>query len=480
MSAPLLWIILPGLVAIVIFFLRRRYRTTVLTGTLTSLFLALLAWKLPINTLIRVSRWTIEINDTLNILGRQLTLSSDVQPILVVIYLLAAFWFAAAYPARAGRMFVPLGLGLVAIWTAALAVEPFLYAALLIELGALVSVPLFSQPGNPVGRGTLRFLTFQTLGMPFILFTGWMLAGVEASPGELALVTRATIFLGFGFIFLLGIFPFHTWIPMLAEEAHPYAAGFIFFIIPWMVTLFGGGFLERYAWLRNTPTITYFLQLGGVLMMLTGGIMAAFQRHLGRMLGYAAMVEIGSMLLVFGLPAGMSLYFGMLLPRALALGVWAFALAVIRRHISQQTTASIPVRSLLLFRNVQGIARSMPLSAGSLILAQFSLAGLPILAGFPVHLAFWRLLAGQSSWLAVLALLGNVGVFAGGLRSLAVLVMGHRETNQPPAEELVTAIFLTLGVIVIICMGLFPQSFLPGISTLARMFTQLGTFIPAP
>jgi formate hydrogenlyase subunit 3/multisubunit Na+/H+ antiporter MnhD subunit len=79
------------------------------------------------------------------------------------------------------------------------------------------------------------------------------------------------------------------------------------------------------------------------------------------------------------------------------------------------------------------MARTHPLLAFGALTGIFSLAGFPFLAGFPVQLALWGQLAQVSPSAAVWTVLGSVGLLAGGMRSLAVLVMGPEE--MPPAGE---------------------------------------------
>jgi len=339
-----------------------------------------------------------------------------------------------------------------------------------------VSVVLLSRPGHPVRRGALRFLIFQTLGMPFILFTGWLLTGVEASPGELALVSRAAILLGIGFAFWLAIFPFHTWLPMVAEEAHPMAAGFVFLMLPFVVMLFGIGLLDRYAWLRDSLRsiqVNGLLLSAGVLMVLTGGMWAVFQRHLGRMVGFAIMVEIGKALLAIGLPGGLPLFFSMLLPRTVALAVWSLALTIL------QNSPGLKAQHGLSERDVMGMGSKLPLTAASLSLAHFSIAGLPLLAGFPVLLSLLQMIASTSPMIAILTLTGTLGLFIGGLRTLAVLVRGADPESQgwKMQERGPVIFFLVIGCLALFAIGLFPQLFLPRMADLAQAF---GHLLPLP
>lgn len=462
MSAPFIWIFFPGIAAGALFFLRRWYRVSVLVGTLLCLILAGLALTLPVGGTVVLGAWVVRISDTVTILGRRMVLTTADQPMLVLIYLMAAFWFGASHLSRAGRHFVPLGLGMVVALTAALAVEPFLYAALLIELAALLAVPILAAPGLPVERGVLRYLTFQTLGMPLIIFTGWLLEGAEASAGNPQMMLRAAGLLLFGFMILLAVIPFHTWVPMLAGQARPYAVAFVLVFLPWMVILFGIGLLDQDTWLRTYPGVSVLLQRLGLIVCVTAGAWMAFERDMGRILGYAVLVETGFSILALGLSEGVTLTIAMILPRTLALGIWSLGLTVLKdRYVD------------LKYSTVQGAARYFPVTCAALVLGQFSIAGFPLLAGFPVRLALWEGAAIQSNWIALGLLFASVGIFTSGLRTLAVLVMGKEEVSWKITETWKLNLFLGIGIVALITVGVAPQLILPAVVEVIQSFPRL-------
>lgn len=478
MSSPVIWILFPGLAGVVLFILQKYRRAVIFTGTLLAFLLGVLAWQLPIGRAISLGMVSLQLSDTLTIFGRQFVLNTKDQSILILIYLGLAFWFAGSLTARVSRMFIPLGLAIAGLITAVLAVEPFLYAALFIELIVLVSIPLLVSPGNLAGRGVIRYLVFQTLGFPFILFAGWSLGGMENGLLSPVLSVFSYVMLGLGFWFLMGIFPFHSWIPMLSEQSHPYSVAFLLYKLTLGISLFALGIFDRYGWLRETIGLFQLLEIAGVMMIITGGIGAAFERHLGRLMSYGVLVEIGISILAIrvglvepGENTRLGIFFATLYPRALSLGVWALAAVTISRLVNSSLgDAASPEK--LTFKNIQGAARRFPIAAIGLLLAQFSLAGFPLLVGFPVRLALWTEIAHDSTLIAALALSGFFGLIVGGFRTMAVLVMGSDdqdwETNERPEERLL----LGLGGIALVVMGVFPQIFTPLFARMAEAFLQ--------
>jgi NADH:ubiquinone oxidoreductase subunit 2 (subunit N) len=476
LSAPLLWIIFPGLATLLLMAISRWQRITLIAGVSFALVLAFSAWKLPLGQVIDVGSRSFIVETALVLLGRRLELLPAQQPLLALIFLGTAFWFGGMRAARAPQMAIPVGLAVICLLIAALAVEPFFYAALLIEMAVLLCVPLLSLPNRPPVQGALRFVTLQTFGMPFILFTGHLLAGIESNPGDTLLSLRVGILMGLGFGFLLAIFPLHSWLPMIGEESHPYMAAFVYIFLPQMVMLFGLGFLERYAWMRTVPVLFNVLRWAAVLMIAIGGIWAAFQSHAGRLMGYATMVEIGFGLLAVGMSNNTTnsllLHFALLPARIVALGTLALSLAVLRQRSPQN---DIPPT----LDTLRGQGWHYPLAAFALLLSMFSLAGLPLLAGFAPRFAIVTELSKSSPLLGPLALAAGGGLVVAALRFLATL-FAEREGGAVAMSEwailetLDQRILLLLGILCLLFLGVFGQYLLPWLEALTRAFPLLA------
>lgn len=466
MSAPALWIGLPILVGVFAFLVFDE-RSIAWIGGLASLALAGLAFILPIDEALRIGPLSLKVASSASLLGRSLVLPSGDAPLLVLVYGMCAMWFFGAAPAGVARRLVPLGLIINALLVASIAVQPFLFASLLIEMAVLVAIPLLSPLNRQPGNGVIRFLIYQTLGMPFILFAGWLLAGVEASPGDLTLTIESTVMLGLGFAFLLAIFPLYSWIPQLMEESSPYVVGFLLWLLPTIGAIFAMSFLDRYAWLRTSPEVISGLRMLGLIMLVSGGLWAAFQQHAGRMLAYTVIADTGFMLLSIGLATGgtSDLFFLFIIPRGLALAIWALSLSILHKQ-----------EDSLQFAALQGLVRTYPLATGGLVLAALSSAGFPLLGGFPPRLALWEGLARESLALAIWYLVGVLGLLIGAVRLLTVFVVGEGdgETAWAMKETLLQRGMLGLGLIALLILGIFPQTVRPMLENLPLMFQHLG------
>jgi NADH-quinone oxidoreductase subunit N len=458
MTAPLIWIGFPLIMGAILFLLRRWNTATTMIGTLTALFLAGIAWRFPIGEVSILGPWAFTIKEQLSFAGLQLVLSQADRPLLWMFFGAIAFFLAGASAAGVQRRFVPLSLMVAGLLSTVLAIEPFFYGALFIAAMALIGVLILVPFGQPINKGVIRFLFVQIVGVQFVLFGGRLMAEVAAASDDPTGVTQAALIFGIGFIFLFAIFPLYVWIPRILEDSHPYSAVFIFSMSFGITTIFFLEFLSRYPWLPGLVDVSTILRFVGILLVASGGTWAVFQRHLGRILGYAMVIEMGYALLSISVSDG-DLYYAMLAPRMLALAVWGLGLSVLRTHSTD-----------LRFKAIQGIARQFPVAGAGILLAQFSLAGLPLLAGFPILLALWQKLSLESVSSAVWPFLGSVGLVAGGLRSLAVLVMGPEDLPWSGKLSLISQILLVIGTLGLLILGLFPQWFYPFFSDLAGSF----------
>jgi NADH-quinone oxidoreductase subunit N len=464
MNAPFLWIIIPLSLAGVLLFVHNQ-RIVTLVACLMTFILATFACFSPIDTAINLGSLSFKISSSFNILGRHLIIGNNDRSLMAIIYGFALVWFSLAPAVKISRYFTSLGLAITAILIAALTVEPFLYAALLIETAVLLSIPLLLVHRKGVGHGLLRFLIFQTLAMPFILFSGWLLAGIEANPGDLDLVRQAAILIGLGFSFLLAVFPFHSWIPMLTEESNPYIIGFVLWMFPTVTIFFGLGFLDHYTWLRDSSSIGIVMLTVGTLMVMSGGLLVAFQQHLGRIMGYAVIIQTGFSILALYLGAtlGMKAFFILFIPRGLGLIIWAFSLTIIKEN-----------SSTLNLLDLKGVARFSPFASSGMVLANLSMAGMPILAGFPPLLGLLGGLASTFLPIVIWILVGTFGLILSAVHVIVTLAPNLKGVKWESRETLPQRIFLISGALILVLLGLFPQWALPLWTRLPVIFTHLG------
>jgi NADH-quinone oxidoreductase subunit N len=463
MNSSFVWIVLPFVVGLVLLLFRRQRNLVLLVAASVCFFLVLLAWLLPIGSVIRMGPISILISPEWVIIGRRFVLDAADRSFLILMYLFGGVGFLGTRQADAPNYFPAVGLTMLALLIAAQAVEPFLYAALILEMAVLISLPLLSPPGKPTGSGALRYLIFQTMAIPFILLAGWAAGMVDANPPGTPWVLQAVLFLGLGFALWLAVFPLYTWVPLIAQQVPPYIFGFLLGLLPVGVLWIALGFLDSFPWLRANSLVVDGLRLSGGLMVLTAGVWAAFQSDMARSFGYAILLENGYALLAISLRSslGMDLFAAAIIPRLVAIAVWSLSMSVLQKNGIATT-----------LQGLTGILRRYPIAGVALAMAYFSLGGLPLLASFPVRQPLVETLAGQSLPVTFAVIIGNMGFLLGAYRLLTTLVRSD-EKDWKISETRVTGGMLLFAMLLLVLAGMLPGVFLRGSTALVQGFTHL-------
>ncbi|MGA9397426.1 MAG: proton-conducting transporter membrane subunit [Anaerolineaceae bacterium] len=464
MSAPLLYIVIPaGLGMILAIFNRNVNRNRTISIIGVSL-LAMLGLTLPAGSAVGLGSITLKVAESMSVLGRQFSITSGDSSFIVLLFILVALWFVGSYVTEVSRWFFPISLIFIALLVAALSSEIFLFAAPLILVAVILSVPLLSPPETAPGQGVFRYLIFQTLALPCILLAGYILTGFETGPSDSTQALLSAILLGAGFAFLLGIFPFNTWLPQLFEESPIYVTAFILVALPMSVFWLMIHFIDTYVWIRSNEQIFMILRLTGTLMVLVGGIWACFQINLRRILAFAVMVDTGYLLLAIGADswAGYQVLSAFFLTRALNIGLAALALATIEKN-----------QPSLNLKELKGIFHQYPFATGGYLVALLSMAGMPLLANFPIRLVLTGELGALDPTVAALSIAGGVGLVIACARILAAIYSPTTGKGFSLNENMLAIIFIAAGVVFNLLIALIPGILLTPLGSLLNTFTHL-------
>lgn len=447
MSTPTIFIAFPLLVSVVLYFLRNKTRLVLISAISVCGLLFLFAYFQNFGSVLKIGPLSFEIKTALAVFGRSFSLTNQDKFFLCFVYFSTAVWFGAARITQVSTRFIPLGLAIISALTSALAVEPFLYSAILIEIAVLLSIPLMLQPGKSAGKGVLRFLVFQSLAMPLVLFGGWLLGGIQASPSDTTRLLQSVLFLGIGFAFWLAVVPFQSWVPLLSMDIHPLVSGFILGLFPIVTMLIMVDFISGLVWLRESQYLQPTLSLIGTIMIVTSGIWASIEKDARRLLGYAVLLESGFALLAVSLQSEISvltLYISFI-PRIGALALMALCLSVFVNN------GIIPDNE-----NLSGMIRRYPFASIALFFAFLSVAGFPLLGAFPSRLALIEQLAISDKLSVVWILIGMAAFLFSAVKLFMQLSKPVYEKWQRN-ETIGQIILLVIGMFVLILFGILPN-----------------------
>lgn len=283
-----------------------------------------------------------------------------------------------------------------------------MYLALEMASLSLYAVAPLRAESRPAAEAAVKYILYGAMvtalslyGLSLIMATQHttFLSELAAKPWSMALAPLAVLGLSLylcGFLFKLALFPFHFWAPDVYQGVGNETAAFVSTLpklgaVAVLVRLVG-----ELGMNGQTGTVLAVL---AALSMTAGNLSALVQKDLKRLLGYSAVSHAGyaTMGLVAGGPEGLAsatFYSVCYLLMNLAAFLVVCALG---RDGSNPTLASLA-----------GLHKRSPGLAFVLLVAAFSLVGLPPTAGFTGKLFLLGSLWGKGhDWLVVVAVLNT-------------------------------------------------------------------------
>jgi NADH:ubiquinone oxidoreductase subunit 2 (subunit N) len=492
----LLVLAVPLVVAPVVYLLRRLQSLAALVAGLTTAILGWLTYVLPLDQPMLLGRFVIDLGQPVSFFDRPLVIEAGDKPVLVFMFLVATalFWFA--WRVDEGPVFFAMGLVLLSLFGGVLLMQPFQYAALLLALSASVAAFLIQGGRAARTQAAMRYMIVTVIALPPILVAGWELDKFLDTPDQLSLVRIAAVLFACTFFVLLSGVPFHGWVPAVGADAPPLVSALILstsqaVVVSWMLSLFNA-----------RPDLLQYVDLfqlmgwAGLSMIAVGGLLAFSRASFGRLLGYAALIDMGVLLVALGMGTlvGLEAALMTLVLRAFGLVISAAGLSVLRTRAGGDR-----------FEQVRALGWRMPFATAALILGGLSLAGFPLTPGFVGRWALLRLLAPRDTTVLVLIFLAGISVAVGYLRGMAMLFAPPED--QPPAEAgeeaaettpaapenqprprglrlphlprwdrpfdepLLTTLMLVIGIVVLLAVAVAPQLILPWVERIAALYT---------
>jgi len=430
--SPVLWLLLELIFAIpLVYFLRRR-----VWGGLLAAVVAFWA----ANAMSQLSPGPVT-----EFLGRALNLNQFSQAVLTLLFLNSALLFliSAMTPSfieekskrillgkltpkahggvqgEEGRTFYPVTLAVLALCVVAVLFRHLGIIAMIMQAAAILTVFII-QGGRLVSvRAALRFLLLISLATPMFLLAAWQIDAYQSK--QILLISAADWqrimgLIGLGFTIWLAVVPFHSWLTTIATDCYPPSATFVLLTFPMVALAVLVNLLADFPYPLDPTQLTPIILLAGIFTAVVGGGLASIQRGFSQLMGYAALYDLGSLVVILAVGHSPNLILVSFIGRALALILLAASTSAMRsRHAHDG------------FAELRGIAPKMPIASLGLLLGGLTLAGAPLTAGFISHWAGWVAVTAVDKRATVLLMGATLGVVIGYLRG------GYALMNYEPS-----------------------------------------------
>jgi len=378
-------------------------------------------------------------------------------------------YFALLLLATFGMILVSLSVDLIALFLA----------------WELMNIPSYVLTGiqkdDPISNeAALKFFILSALSSALIVYAISLTFGITGTT-NLALVAQgmgtalpnlnplallAMVLFVAGFGMKVAAVPFHMWIPDAYEGAPITIGAFL------AAGTKNGGFA---ALIRVFAVALFVLRLDwsgtfaiiAILTMTLGNVAALMQKSFTRMLAYSSIAQAGYILI--GLAAPNPIGIAGALFHVLNHGVMKTAAFIAAAAVySRLSTTSLDSYS--------GLGKRMPITAFTLTISLFALAGVPPLSGFMSKLVlFTAAVDGQLWWLALAGVLNSA--FSMAYYGWVVKRMYFDEPTESSRlkEPTLLVALLVVCVIIIVGVGVYPGPILNYLFQVAKYLVPAGT-----
>lgn len=333
----------------------------------------------------------------------------------------------------------------------------------------LLSVSLYAliaylrNRNNAVEAG-MKYLVLAALSSAFLLF-GMALIYMETGSMEFSAIGRTLDASGASVLFLMGIglivvaigfklalVPFHLWAADVYQGAPAPVTAFIATVSKIGVFAVLVRFAQAVHLTQNSLAVTIFTVIA-IACMLAGNILALMQQNIKRLLAYSSIAHFGYLLVAFlsgEAGVGAAIFYLLAYSITLLSAFGVITLLSTRRRDADELSG------------YRGLFWRSPLMAAIFTIALFSLAGIPLTAGFPAK--FFVLTAGvqQNMWLLaiVLVLSSVIGLYYY-LRIISTLFAAPpltpaKERTLHPFFYAATYASLVVLMVLLAWLGIFP------------------------
>ncbi|GGY14358.1 NADH-quinone oxidoreductase subunit NuoN [Paludibacterium paludis] len=328
-----------------------------------------------------------------------------------------------------------------------------------LALYALIAIQRDSMPGV---EASMKYFVLGALASGLLLYGISMVYGatgtldiaatakaIHGGNANLTLLMFGLVFLVAGLCFKLGAVPFHMWVPDVYHGA------------PTSVTMMIGAAPKLAAFVFVLRILVQgldavadqwqgMLVIVSVLSMLIGNVTAIAQTNIKRMLAYSTISHMGFMLLgiLAATPEGYSaaLFYAMVYVFTSMVG-FGILIALSRKGFDCQQLSDL-----------KGLNQRNSWQALLMLLAMFSMAGIPPLAGFYAKFAVISAIAhiGMIPLAVFAVLMSLIGAFYY-LRVVKVMYFDNADDSQPLSIRVDMKLLLSLNAIALLVFGVVPE-----------------------